>query len=132
MDRILSAEDWARMSKQRAHGSRCAGDSAGLLASCLLPACLLAGMFEVSASRGGMSGRYPSFCCCAQHSSNTAPIALVLLSLLPNAARPLLPAHAPFPHLNTCILPDTFKHRSNAGVGPSHTRLPPSLAQVCG
>jgi hypothetical protein len=38
MDRILSAEDWARMSKQRAHGSRWAG---GTVLGCLLPACFL-------------------------------------------------------------------------------------------
>lgn len=29
MDRILGAEDWARVSKQRAHGSRCVGGRGG-------------------------------------------------------------------------------------------------------
>jgi hypothetical protein len=28
LDRILAAEDWARVSKQRAHGSRCVGAAA--------------------------------------------------------------------------------------------------------
>ena len=49
MDRILSAEDWTRVSKQRAGGSRCA------LAAAFAPACLLPGTCVLPAPWASLS-----------------------------------------------------------------------------